>query len=162
MRRTLCLATAACLLTAGALLAQDGPALLGFNEPLPAPGVEVPAIGLAPVAADPAGPPVLIAPTNGTPVPMPETACVLYDCVVYRHPKNVHPCAMPVVVAVKHPCLGKRECPCEYVNVQICLPPCECSAVKIKKCASKVIYRYGKYAVEITSKNGRVIVSYHA
>ena len=161
LRWSLLIGVSFALVAAGGLTAQDGPQLIGFDE---APPVQSATPAAEPVllpVADPHSGPVLTAPLDGTPVPVAEYVLPLYSAVVYRNLKKVHPAAMPVVVAVKHPCLDKKDCPSEYVNVQICLPPCDCSAVVVKKCESKVIYRYGRYAVEITSKNGKVIVAYH-
>lgn len=161
------IATSACLLTAGVLVAQDGPALTGFQEPLPAPAPYNEPIPysqpaqLPPVYAETPDAGTIMAPIDGQPMLLPETGCDLFQAVVYRHPKKAHPCSIPAVIAVKNPCLTKRDCPTSYVNVEICLPPCDCAKVKVKKCESKVVYMYGGYSVEVTSKKGKVIVTYH-
>lgn len=103
----------------------------------------------------------------GSPVPDSEplplfAGCELFDCVRYKNPRKVAPCAVEMIVAVRTPCGCKKD-PCKpCVNVKICVPPCNtCPKVKIRKQGDKVIYDYGKYAVELTSKRGEVVVAYH-
>lgn len=86
----------------------------------------------------------------------------LYPNVRYKDLKNIHPCAVPQVVQIVDPCWDPRNrCDCgpTCVNVQICAPP-DCPDVKVKKDGRKVKYDYGKYQVEITSRNGEVVVDY--
>lgn len=111
----------------------------------------------------------------------------LYHCVKYEDLHNIHPCAVTKVIAVLDPCeadckksscflFGSRKshdhcgcgqqscnsCNCgrKYVYIQICVPPCECVKVKTSRDERKVKYDYGKYEVEIKSKNGVVYVDY--
>jgi hypothetical protein len=44
--------------------------------------------------------------------------------------------------------------------VKICVPPCGCAKVKVSREGRRVKYDYGKYSVEVTSKNGKVYVDY--
>jgi hypothetical protein len=92
-------------------------------------------------------------------------AVALYHRVRYEDPRNIAPCAVPMVVSVRDPCdtcCGKRDCCCprNYVFIQICVPPCGCPKVKESRCGFKVSYDYGKYQIEITSRKGEVKVDY--
>ncbi len=88
----------------------------------------------------------------------------LYHRVKYEDLRNVHPCAVKKIVAVKDPCARPSVCgscapPCVYV--MICVPPCDKFRFDVKrKDHSKVEYDYGDYEIEITSKNGIVYVDY--
>lgn len=121
-------------------------------EPQPMPG-NAPAPAATPVA--PGATPVPTA--QGTPV-------ALYNCVRYKDECNVAPCAVPMVVMVKDPC----DCNCDpccapkCVAVQICVPPCSTCPPQVccKRGGEYVSYDYGKYRVEITSRNGVVTVDY--
>ena len=93
-----------------------------------------------------------VAPTAPSASP---AAIPLYCNVRYKDLKNIAPCAVPTIVMVPDPC---NDCAC--VAVQICVPPCDCPEVKVKRSGRKVKYDYGKYAVEITSARGRVTVDY--
>jgi hypothetical protein len=71
-----------------------------------------------------------------------------------------------MVVTVKDPCAKCDPCdPCaapKCVAVQVCVPPCsECPPkVCCRRGGEYVSYDYGKYRVEITSRNGVVTVDY--
>jgi hypothetical protein len=96
------------------------------------------------------------APVAGQPV-------ALFHCVKYSDRDNVHPCAVSMVVSVADPCQCHNPCSCctpSCVNVQICVPPCGCPQVKTSRHGHKVTYDYGKYEVEIESKDGVVSVDY--
>lgn len=85
----------------------------------------------------------------------------LYDCVKYKDLDNIHPCAVTKIVAIVDPCQDPcNTCGPQCVYVQICVPPCECVDVKTSHGGRKVKYDYGKYEVEIKSKNGVVEVDY--
>lgn len=85
----------------------------------------------------------------------------LFPCVEYDDLDNVHPCAIKKIVQVIDPCYDRDSCcPPTYVSVMICVPPCGCEKVKISRGGRKVKYDYGKYEVEIKSKNGVVKVDY--
>jgi hypothetical protein len=92
---------------------------------------------------------------------MPATAEVtLFDCVKYKDERKIHPCAVPMIVSVPDPCAGPCDCGPKCVYVKICVPPCECPEVKCRKNGDKLIYDFGKYEVEITSRKGTVVVDY--
>ena len=79
----------------------------------------------------------------------------LYACVKVEDRDNIHPCAVPMIIAIADPC---NPCCCRYI--QICVPPCGCPQIKVKKHSREVEYDYGSYEVEIKSKNGILYVDY--
>jgi len=97
-----------------------------------------------------------------TPTPMAQ-GVVLFQCVRYKDLDNIAPCAVPKIVMIKDPCACCDPCSCckpMCVAVKICVPPCGCVKVSCNKDGSKVKYDYGKYEIEIKSKNGKVTVDY--
>lgn len=128
----------------GAPVARVAAAQLGATPPAP--------------AAEEAGPQ-----PNGA-IPVQADPIVLYPCVKYSDPDDIHPCAVRMLVAVKDPRETPPQCECSTpacVYVEICVPPYECKKFEVKrKDHSKVEYDYGDYEVEITSKNGVVYVDY--
>ena len=89
----------------------------------------------------------------------------LFHCVRYEDLRNIHPCAVTKIVSIKDPCWKPDPCSCECqvapcVLVKICVPPCGCPKVRVTRNGSKVKFDYGKYEVEISSKNGIVKVDY--
>ena len=87
----------------------------------------------------------------------------LFPCVKYRATRNIAPCAIPVVVQVPDPCTPRDRCSCAprpCVNVQICVPACGCPDVCVSRHGNKTRYDYGKYAVNVISLNGRIVVDY--
>ena len=83
----------------------------------------------------------------------------LFPNVKYRATRNIAPCAVPTIVQVADPC-NKDRCCKSCVNVQICVPPCDPSKIKVTRNGNKVRYDYGKYAVAITTIGDRVVVHY--
>jgi hypothetical protein len=138
---------AACCASGTVVLAQ-GPQLQGYEPAVPmlAPG---------------AGP--ALAP-EAMPMPIPAGGCELFECVRYRDCRKIAPCAVPMIVSVKDPCACYNPCDCcatpKCVNVEICVPPCDCADIRVTRNGNKVRYCFGKYAVEITSRRGCVIVDY--
>lgn len=100
------------------------------------------------------------------PVPAAGSPITLYHCVRVKDECNIAPCAVPQIVMVKDPCAVCDPCNrCaapKCVAVQICVPPCsECPPrVTCRRDGEYVSYDYGKYRVEITSRNGVVTVDY--
>lgn len=84
----------------------------------------------------------------------------LYTNVKYRAVRNIHPCAIPMVVQVPDPC---DPCCEACVNVKICVPPCDCPRIRCRRNGDRLIYDFGKYKVTITSAQARgiVLVDYH-
>lgn len=113
--------------------------------------------------------------------PVPETSVSqsdLFKCVKYRQLRNVAPYAVPVVVQVPDPCRCSYDkspckcgdnckcnceckCACKTVNVQICVPKTCCD---VKPCVTqrgnRTRFDYGKYAVNVYSVAGRLVVDY--
>ena len=120
---------------------------VSYVQPPPAPGSG----NLTPVPAGPVG--------HGG-------AMVLYHNVKVKDHKDIHPCAVPKVVKIIDPCWKPQRCGCcaparpRCVYVKICVPPCGCERVKVSKDGRKVKYDYGKYEIEVESKNGVIEVDY--
>lgn len=85
----------------------------------------------------------------------------LFTCVKYKDERNIHPCAVPMIVSVPDPCADPCDC-CgpKCVYIKICVPPCDCAQIKCKRNGSKISYDFGKYEVDITSRRGTVVVDY--
>lgn len=165
----LCLALFAAALLSSAASAQ-GPAFPTIVlEPTPATtdaprydGNAAPALVPTPAPAyspapnygpGPGGPAVAYGPAPIAP-PAP-----LFHNVRYKDPKNIAPCAVPQVVLVRDPCLKSCDKCDRCVAVQVCMPH---GCTKISRCkdGSRVKYDFGKYEVEIVSRNGEVVVDY--
>lgn len=85
----------------------------------------------------------------------------LFPNVRYRATRNMSPCAVPIVVQVPDPCTPRNSCcPRPCVNVEICVPSCGCPQVCVTRRGNKTTYDYGKYAVNVISLNGRIVVDY--
>lgn len=80
---------------------------------------------------------------------------LLFPHVCYKDLDNVPRCAVPMVVAVAHPC---HKCGCVFVKV--CVPPHCVPKVKCKDGGHEVEYDYGDFEVEIKSRDGVVTVDY--
>ncbi len=106
-------------------------------------------------------------PEEGSNAPAPKAypTARLFHCVRYEDLRNIHPCAVTKIVSIKDPCWKPDPCSCKCqvapcVLVKICVPPCGCPKVRVTRHGSKVKFDYGKYEVEITSRNGVVKVDY--
>jgi hypothetical protein len=133
-----------------------GPTLISQGE-LPAPAAPLPAGQLSPTPEiQYSGPPSQLPVVTATQVE-------LFPCVRYRAERNIAPCAVPVIVQVPDPCTPRDRCCCTprpCVNVQICVPQCGCPTVCVTRNGNKTRYDYGKYAVNVISLNGRIVVDY--
>ena len=106
---------------------------------------------LPPVPDHPAAEGTIIGP--GVPT---SSAIHLFACVKVEDEDNIHPCAVPMIVAVADPC---NECCCRYV--MICVPPCcDCPEIETSRSGRKVEYDYGEYEIEIKSKDNYVVINY--
>ncbi len=147
------------MLTASVAFAVDGPTLYAQAPLQPVPDV----VSIAPPGATVQGPAV-----GTAPVPMQSMAIPLYSCVKYKDERKIAPCAVPMIVMVKDPCAKCDPCnpcaPAACVAVQICVPPCSTCPPKVccKRGGEYVSYDFGKYRVEIRSRNGVVKVDYDA
>lgn len=134
-----------------------GPTLIGQGTDLPAPADPLPAGQLSPNPEIQYSGPVGQLPVVTAPAPE------LFQCVRYRDQRNIAPCAVPVIVQVPDPCAPRDRCGCTVrpcVNVQICVPASGCPTVCVTRNGNKTRYDYGKYAVDVISLNGRIIVDY--
>lgn len=164
MKGMLCAVGCALLLSAAPLFGEPGVSVSegpAFGQPVTVPqliqeevvivtaSAEAPAATLTPV---PESEPVAMFP-----------GCELFECVKYKNVGKVPCCAVEKIVSVRKPCACQTACECNpCVCVKICVPPCnDCPTVKIRKCGDKVIYDYGKYKVEITTKKSEIVVAYH-
>ena len=88
--------------------------------------------------------------------PVPVTTCVRV-----RNTHKIAPLAVPVVVAVRDPNLGRfRSCVEQLVYVEVCVPQCPLRSVRVSPCKTKFRMDYGKYEVDVISRNGRIDVIY--
>src|SRR5258708_35057822 len=147
------------MLTASVVFAEEGPRL-AQSQLQPVPDAVSAQGGDYSTAQGPA--------VGATPVPTQSVAIPLYHCVKYKDQRKIAPCAVPMIVMVKDPCAKCDRCnPCaapQCVAVQICVPPCSTCPPKVccKRGGEYVSYDFGKYRVEIRSKNGVVKVDYDA
>lgn len=151
MKKFVCVAVAVLgLVTASAAFAIDGPSLQPVPDAISA--QPAPSLGATPVP-------------GAVPVPVQSVTIPLYHCVKYKDERKIAPCAVPMVVLVKDPCAKCCDaCAAPCVAVQICVPPCSTCPPRVvcRKNGEYVKYDFGKYRVEIRSKNGVVKVDYDA
>lgn len=112
-----------------------------------------------------------------TPKPEPEAkSAELFHCVKVEDPDHAAPCGEKKIVEIVDPCWKPDPCnPCckpPCVKVCICVPKATCCdpcnacckdhgpKITRSKCGHYVKYDYGKYRIELTSKNGVVRVDY--
>ncbi len=119
--------------------------------PLPEAAPPVRAVPEVPGFVAAGGPPLQLGP-----------APVLFANVKYRDRRHIAPCAVPMYVAVRDPCERRdgRSCgPPKCVLVEIYVPP-GMPKITSRHDGTRVRYDYGKYAVNITSRHGVVVVNY--
>lgn len=88
-------------------------------------------------------------------------AVPLYTNVKVKDLREMAPCAVPKIIAVKDPCACDNGCcppPCVYI--QICVPPCGCELVSCKRDGDRIRYDYGKYAIDVRVKKDHIVVDY--
>lgn len=84
-------------------------------------------------------------------------ALPLYQNVRVRQTRNMHPQAVPTLVAIRNPSFGGS---CVYVEV--CVPPCGPGQVLCYRRGDRIRLDYGKYSVDIvTTRRGVVVVDYN-
>jgi hypothetical protein len=133
-----------------------------FNiEPTPAPGVEPIATSMPVIVAKQPLPVIDQVSEQLAPIPMqvtqPQTVIALYHNVKVRTPGRMDPCAVPQIIQVPNPCRG---C-CDPVFVKVCVPPCKSPCMTVGR-FGRITYDFGKYRVQVASRNGLVIVDYDA
>ena len=84
--------------------------------------------------------------------------------VVVKDCDEIAPNACPVVVAVRDPRLDRyrrgHDCQERLVYVEIMVPPCPLQKLRVSPCKTKVRLDYGRYEVDIVSRNGCVEIDY--
>ena len=83
--------------------------------------------------------------------------------VVIKDACEVAPGAVPVVIAVRDPHLGRygsRGCVERLVYVEVLVPPCPVQRIRVSPCRTKVRLDYGRYEVDIVSRNDCVVIEY--
>ena len=143
------------------LISQQGPTPITQSSevppaPLPSPTLSTPTLSTNPEVQ-------FSGPVSQMPVVPVSADISLFPCVRYRSTRNIAPCAVPVIVQVPDPCTPRDRCGCTVrpcVNVEICVPTCGCPDVCVTRNGNKTRYDYGKYAVNVISLNGRIVVDY--
>lgn len=91
------------------------------------------------------------------PAPVVGPALPLYQNVRVRQTRNMHPQAVPTLVAIRNPSFGGS---CVYVEV--CVPPCGPGQVLCYRRGDRIRLDYGKYSVDIvTTRRGVVVIDYN-
>ncbi|MFM7161105.1 MAG: hypothetical protein ACKO3P_12125 [Planctomycetaceae bacterium] len=101
------------------------------------------------------------------PQPLAQCSVPLYGRVRYRQERKTHPCAVPMFVMIPDPCWRPDpRGPCDQVPpcvaVEVCVPPCSVCPPKItcRRRGALIRYDFGKYAVNIRTVRGQVVVDY--
>ena len=87
----------------------------------------------------------------------------LETCVRVRDACKIAPGAIPVVVAVRDPHLGRfGSCDCveQLAYVEILAPPCPVQSLRVSPCKTRIRIDYGRYEVTIVSRNGTIDIDY--
>lgn len=113
-------------------------------------------------------PPLPTAPLPGQLGHLPHQFGEIVTCSVpvftHVHIESAHriaPHAVPVLVAVRDPNLGRfRSCVEQMVYVEVLVPPCPPRRVRVSPCRTRVRMDYGRYDVTIESRDGCVTVEY--
>jgi len=128
---------------------QDG-SYYGNVPPQPLPPVTVlPPVHQAPVVVMPHE----IGEIVDCPVP-------LATCVRVEDECDIAPNAVPVVIAVRDPNAPARACHPQLVYVEVCVPPCPPTSLRVSPCQTEIKMDFGRYDVEIKSRNGVIVVDY--
>ena len=133
-----------------------------------------PSLYAAPMTLGQAVPPAPA--VDGTVPPMPhaavapqrvivaQPAVALFHRVKYKDLDEMHPCAVPKIIAVKDPCARDHACGCcappACVYIKICVPPCACEEIDSNRSGTRIEYDYGKYEVDVRVKDGYIEVDY--
>lgn len=120
------------------------------------------------VPPQPVAPVTVLPPVNQSPViTMPYEIGEIVDCPVplatcvkVEDECDMAPNAVPTIIAVRDPNAPVDHCHPQMVYVQICVPPCPPRSLKISPCQTEIKLDYGRYDVEIKSRNGVIVVDY--
>lgn len=84
----------------------------------------------------------------------------LATCVRIEDECKIAPNAVPIIVAVRDPNMCAHECCERVVFVQVCVPPCPPRSVRVSPCHTRVKMDFGRFEVDIKSKNGLIVIDY--
>lgn len=84
----------------------------------------------------------------------------LATCVRVEDVRNIAPDAIPVIVAVRDPNMCAHDTIERIVFVQVFVPPCSMSGIRISPCRTRVTMCFHQYEVDIKSANGMIVVDY--
>ncbi len=84
----------------------------------------------------------------------------LARCVRVEDARNIAPDAIPVIVAVRDPNMCAHDTVERVVFVQVFVPPCPMSGIRVSPCRTRVTMCFHQYEVDIKSKNGMIVVDY--
>jgi len=101
------------------------------------------------------------------PQPLAQCQVPLFTRVRYRQERKTHPCAVPMYVMIPDPCWRPDpHGPCDQVPpcvaVEVCVPPCSVCPPRItcRRGGAVIRYDFGKYAVNLRTVRGTVLVDY--
>ena len=81
--------------------------------------------------------------------------------VIVKDKDEMAPNAIPVIVAVRSPNLGRfRTCIENVVYVEVWVPPCPLQRVRVSSCKTKIRLDYWRHEVDIISRNGLIEIDY--
>lgn len=158
-------AAAVLLFTSSFAAAQQAPPLPAPDHPdqsaTPAPQSATPAPETATPASESAVPGPAAIPGPGVPTDRP---IELYPHVKVEDRDNIHPHAVPMIVAVADPCRKCRlRAPCHECRLRfilICVPPDCRPEIDTRLHGRKIEYDFGEYEVEIYPRDDYVKVNY--
>ncbi|MEQ9409703.1 MAG: hypothetical protein RIK87_18350 [Fuerstiella sp.] len=85
----------------------------------------------------------------------------LETCVRVRDQHRIAPNAIPAVIAVRDPHLGRfGRCVEQIAYVEVLVPPCPVQRVRLSPCKTKLRLDYGRYAIDIVSRNDVIDIDY--
>lgn len=83
--------------------------------------------------------------------------------VEIRNACRIAPGAIPTIIAVRDPHLGNfrsRGCVEQLAYVEVLAPQCPLRSMRVSPCKTRIRLDYGKYEIDITSKNDCVVINY--
>lgn len=125
-----------------------------YDVPYPTPTLPAPPLPMAPLPGQFSHLPHQLGDIVTCSVPV-------YSHVHVKRACRVAPNAVPTLIAVRDPSLGRfRSCVEQMVYVEVLAPPCPPRLVRVSPCRTRIKMDYGRYEVLIESRNGCVTVEY--